>query len=664
MLAAQRFRPRHDWTLGALLFLGAFTLGLTAIADGDIWWHLAAGREMVRTRSLLYTDPFSVSAGGRPWVDVHWLFQLGVYAVYRVGGLGALVVAKSLLIAGGATLLFTALARGSARRALWLFVIGSLSALFAVREQLQLRPVILTLVFLAFFFAKLEQFRAKPALRTLWALPLIQVVWANVQGLFLLGPALVSAYAFGLFIWGRFGERAWFPFSPEVRGARPNAQAWRLLFIALLLCSFACLLTPFGTRALSLPTNLLERLLPAPGNVFSANIAENVPPLASEHLLPGQFFHLKWFFGLLALALVAPGRRLLLSHVLLLAGLTLLALIANRNVLLLYWLGTPIAVMTVAPAARRGLRWLARRRVVSAARTLGYAGVASLLLLLGTAAARETELTAPAPFRVPERSASTIAESGGRGTIFAADNYGGYLIWKLFPEHRPYIDTRLILRTPAEYREYLAVVDEPSRFEAFQQRHGFEYVVLPTAYPDRYLGLIAHLYHSADWKLIYTDGTEALFVRRELSREPGWDLALRSTTTRILAAIDHEFAQSAALREAARVQLATLQLSLALFDQAEQALSGLTRPEAQALRARCRLAQGDSRQAREISLRLLKNDRNDVQSLNLLAILSLERGEPHEALGLLRRALAVDPFDAEAERILSSLEDQQHVESP
>ena len=106
------------------------------------------------------------------------------------------------------------------------------------------------------------------------------------------------------------------------------------------------------------------------------------------------------------------------------------------------------------------------------------------------------------------------------------------------------------------------------------------------------------------------------------------------------------------------------QFSVLICPDDQLALLDVAEKEAEALRARCRLAQGDAPQAREISLRLLKNDSEDVQSLNLLAILSLERGEPHEALGLLRRALAVDPFDAEAERILSSLEDQQHVESP
>lgn len=77
---------RSPWPLALVLGLGAASTGLQPSADGDIWWHLAAGREMVARGGLLFSDPFSVSAEGRPWVDVHWLFQLAVYALNQWWG--------------------------------------------------------------------------------------------------------------------------------------------------------------------------------------------------------------------------------------------------------------------------------------------------------------------------------------------------------------------------------------------------------------------------------------------------------------------------------------------------------------------------------------------------------------------------------------------------
>src|SRR5664279_4910808 len=87
------------------LFAGAFLASLTPVSDGDIFWHLAAGREMVHRRAWLHTDPFTLSAAGRPWVDVHWLFQLLAYGLDSASGLAGVVVAKALVVATGAVVL-------------------------------------------------------------------------------------------------------------------------------------------------------------------------------------------------------------------------------------------------------------------------------------------------------------------------------------------------------------------------------------------------------------------------------------------------------------------------------------------------------------------------------------------------------------------------------
>jgi len=101
------------------------------------------------------------------------------------------------------------------------------------------------------------------------------------------------------------------------------------------------------------------------------------------------------------------------------------------------------------------------------------------------------------------------------GPVFAADQHGGYLSFTV-PSLRPYIDTRLVLHTEKEYADYLALFDDPARFDDLAARENFGAVVLPTAYPDRYLGLIWHLVGSAAWRLACTDGYEVLFCAKAL----------------------------------------------------------------------------------------------------------------------------------------------------
>jgi hypothetical protein len=654
-----------------VLFAGAFAVGLAPNADGDLWWHMAAGREIVRTRALLSVDPFSVSAAGRPWIDVHWLFQLAAYAIHTLGGLTALVLAKCLLVATGALTLQSAMQPRVGRRARWLFVAALLGALLLVRHLMPVRPVVVTLLFLALFFRALERFRQEGNARTLWPLPFFQIVWANVQGLFAFGPLLVAAYALDAALQCLGGSPS--PAS-TLAGARGEGRRARILVGTLAICTLACCATPYGVAALGLPIKLLLRLVPAQPNVYAANVAENVPPLALEHAMPGEFWHLKWFAALLALSFLVVGKRVVVAHALLVAGLAALALAANRNVLLFYWLATPIAVMNVAQAARRRLQGVYLRQWRASTLHFSRAMVAGPLVLIIIAAWREPALGQPAPFRVPERSARILAGraqrnvSGFEGarskpetaTIFAADNFGGYLIWELYPRYRPYIDTRLVLRTPQEFAEYLAVADHPEQFDDFQRRHGFDYVLLPTAYPDRYLDLAAHLYASSNWQLVFTDGTEVLFARPEHAAEHALVLGSVETTDAILNDLDTRFSRSPRLLGASRTHLAALDIAAGAYDQAERILATTDDRASDALRGRIRMASGDLPGAAAIGEKWLERDADDVRSLNLMAMVSLRQGQAKPALSFLRRALTTDPFDSEAERLLATLE--EHVQ--
>src|SRR3954470_6274298 len=127
-------------------FVGAASVGLSPSADGDIWWHLAAGREMVTRGGLLFSDPFSVSAAGRPWVDVHWLFQLAVFGLHRAFGLAGLVWAKCALLGLGAWLLYLAVAQQRGSWARGVLLTSLVGGLLAARALLLVRPVIGTLV--------------------------------------------------------------------------------------------------------------------------------------------------------------------------------------------------------------------------------------------------------------------------------------------------------------------------------------------------------------------------------------------------------------------------------------------------------------------------------------------------------------------------------------
>lgn len=624
---------RQHW-LGALLCVSAAATGLLPCADGDVWWHLAAGREMVARHALLFTDPFSLSASGRAWTDVHWLFQLAVYGVHQWAGLTGLVLAKCVLLGLGASWLLSAVR--PQRFAPWaapVLAVWLSLALFLARSLLLVRPVIVTLLCLALFLRELERYRVDGRWQRLALLVAAQVVWANCQGLSALGPAVVLAYLLG-----------------EAAGKRP----WRPLLLAALGCIVASFFTPFGWRGLSLSGALFERLLPGEHNVYAHTIAENVPSFLLERTSGGELWHLKWYCLALGLALLAGGRRLRLGHALLLGGFGALALLSNRNVLLFYWVSAPIAAVQLAPALRRVARWLGRER----ARWLPLLPAAALTAMLAvsaTAAARETTLAEPSPFRIPKESVARLAQLPP-GDVFCADHHGGYLIWRLFPRQRPYMDTRLVLRSADEYAEYLALADFPQRFAAFQAQHRFGYVLLPVDYPNRYLGLIAELYRSPEFRLVFSNGSEVLFARRDLVSVPALDLGESQQVAVLMRSIHERYAGQPKLLEAAQLHLATLEITLGELERAREVLEPMQTPAAAALVGRVHYLLGDLGAAEASARQELRRDPEQAASLTLLSRIALDRGQMPLATRYLRRSLRSDPFDVEATELLTRLE--------
>ena len=71
--------------VAALLTLAAL-LGFQKIRDFDYWWHARTGQLIADTGSVPHQDVFTYSVPGNRWIDVHWLFQLGLHGLRAMGG--------------------------------------------------------------------------------------------------------------------------------------------------------------------------------------------------------------------------------------------------------------------------------------------------------------------------------------------------------------------------------------------------------------------------------------------------------------------------------------------------------------------------------------------------------------------------------------------------
>jgi len=642
-------------TLLAAVGGAAFAAALFPMASTDIWWHLAAGRFMWETGGLIREDPFSYTCEGVGWIDVHWLFQLAAFLVHSAGGVDGLILAKAALFACAIVVLAAAAYR---RETLGISAAAFMAAACSVRFFVLERPAVPALLFLAVFVLVLERFRATGRTRALWALPALQVLWVNTQGTFPLGPLTVLSYLAGdTAAAGLAGARA--RFVGFERSGDPSARR-RLFWFFLGTCG-ACLASPYGPRVLGLAGALYLKIDPAFGGLYSLNVAEMVPTWILEAEQPGRLASFTWSGLAAAASFVLARRELSLPRALLFGTHLYLALAANRNLLFFVPVSVFVAVANLN-VALDGLRERLRER-------LGERAGATLAWLRGTALAApvlaalacgwrlargwsQEGCLGLAPFRHPVEAAEIVAREETGGSLFNSVRYGGYLAWRLHPRRKVFVDGRLTLRSREFFAEYLRLLEEPERFRALAERHRIALAVLPTIPSWGHMRLVRFLLSEPSWRLLYADGSSAVFAFDPAGRRQGLDLSSRADVGRILAALEERHRARPHVLLAAKEHLASLLVHAGSLERAEELLRGLSSACAKGLLARVYYLSGRSDEAEAAARQLLAEDPRDAASLCLLGQIIADRGESARALELFREAVELDPYDAFAREAL------------
>jgi hypothetical protein len=239
----------------------AFLLSCFPMADFDVWWHLRTGQLILETRAVPRFDLFTYTNATRPWIDVYWLYQIGLALLYRAGGASALVLLKAT--AGAEIVGLSMLGRRPGHRA-WPLALAWLPGMLMVSGRLSERPEAASLVLLTAYLVLLA--RAPRAPRGLWLLPILQVLWVNCHGFFVLGPLVLLAYATEWAV-----ERLRPSVVPtDLSADRPPART----FVAVSLLSvLACLISPYGAKAVTLPIEQFHKLGSTAG-IYRATIGE------------------------------------------------------------------------------------------------------------------------------------------------------------------------------------------------------------------------------------------------------------------------------------------------------------------------------------------------------------------------------------------------------
>ena len=97
-------------------------------------------------------------------------------------------------------------------------------------------------------------------------------------------------------------------------------------------------------------------------------------------------------------------------------------------------------------------------------------------------------------------------------TLFNEYAWGGYLVWRLYPDYRVAIDGRAAVYGPYRFAEHVAIVDLHPEWRATLQRLGAAVALIRSGSP---LSVVLRV--SPDWEILHEDRVATLLRRRGAS---------------------------------------------------------------------------------------------------------------------------------------------------
>lgn len=476
-------------TVGVLLTLAVALFALNPIAGYDIWWHIATGEQILATGSLLPNDIFSYSHAGAPWPYKDAGAAVLLYLLFWGCGPGALVWLKALAFTGT----LAAMAAILWERRVVLPVVSLLLAIATagVAFRFTERPAIFSLCLTAVVLWLVERHRAGRR-GLLWCIP-ITALMANLHRGVLLVPILMGIY----------GVSSWLARRQRV-GTTPAGEP-RRVWIALAGCTVASLATPFGWASIRQSWIIMT------GTGFRGTIPEWEPLSVGGMMTATPATAVVALLAVMAVIVLARRRNLTPWDV----GLLLLAVASGlRGVRFLAYFvlfATPVIGPPLAVAGERIWRGRLRHAIAIAA------ACAAALLGLGHSEGPFAGVSQPvAPRRYPEAAVAFVLDHAARGELSGRMlnefGLGGYLIHRLWPQFRVYIDGRNdLVYEEAFIARYPKVLSDPELLAAEVERFGIEWLFL---HNRPHATARAHFDQDPGWALVFASEQGLIYVRR------------------------------------------------------------------------------------------------------------------------------------------------------
>jgi len=485
-----------------LLLEGARTI----LGDGDTGWQIRTGDWILQNGRVPQIDLFSFTKPGQSWFAWEWLWDVMFSVIHRAAGLSGVVLANALILSAISVLLYRLVRRHAANDARALVI--TLAAVSATAIHWLARPHLLSWVLLLVALHLIDRAQ-EGRTKILWWFPALVVLWTNLHGSFPIAILLLLAYGSV----NTIQDIAYTGLQETWRAIHCH-RTWFLCAGASLAAS---LLNPYGWH---LHQHILTYLL---DSKQLKDIAEFTPfdfqsPLA---------ICVEAFLILGGCAAITCFRQKQWAQGVILLVWAHLAFKSARNIPIFVFLAAPAVAQLVTSL----LEGMERANVAawvknSSAALLSFAKdfdaferveripfipIGATLVLavsLGVFSARQHRIVDFDTRDFPVAAAQVLADRP-KARVFTFDQWGDYLIYRLYPKMRVFADGRSDFYGADYSRDWVKARNGHFDWRKELARYSIDTVLLRTDDP-----LSSILKETREWRPVFDDGRAIVFKKR------------------------------------------------------------------------------------------------------------------------------------------------------
>lgn len=478
---------RQKWLIPlASISVFIFIFSLRQLSDPDLGFHLKYGKWITEHRQIPDKDQSTYTVSGHDYIDLHWLFQVMVYGVFQLTGYPGISLFFCLLSLGLSLLLLL--------RNQYFGVsppvsgILLLTGFLVIDPRLAPRPEMFSFLFMVAVWFILDIYLQKGK-NYLFLLPLILLIWCNIHSLFILGLVIIFAFLISKLLHER---------KPDLR-----FMVWAGLSLGV------CVINPYGIKGFLFPLELLTRF--DPQNIYNQHIKEFMPFFAQS-----RFVIRDYLFLLLLLAtavwMTITRRERKLHEWLLVALFGALAMSSIRNIPLFVLAAFPVLSHSIPDPVRWDSIRIRRLQALVYFLLIILPVALTFRVLTGSWYLENNSFNKTGmginPSQQPAEATAFLLNNHLEGRILNSVGYGGWLSWAL--PQPVFIDGRLEVMQESLYQEITHSWN--GNLTDLTQKYQPKLIIYNYL---KYYPWTRQLGNMESWRLIYVDGSTAVFASRD-----------------------------------------------------------------------------------------------------------------------------------------------------